>query len=201
MKDPIDMNEAEMRARFDFSKATRGRLADLFKNGHRTVLLDHDPDSADSIFPNAGKDSTRKAGKRIFVSRAEAAGLRVDDGRRCEGADLRLSFAAGTTRDGATFAVKLKAYSDARFTLYKTDLKAPRSLLAYVWNAKTPEESSIYALTYEEALRIVQARPYVETKSWVDYGGYSIRVGVTLKKMLEPYRMTPERWKQRLQSI
>ena len=44
MKSPIDMNETEIRARFDFSRATRGRFAAQYKNGHTVALLDHDPD-------------------------------------------------------------------------------------------------------------------------------------------------------------
>jgi len=75
-------------------------------------------------------------------------------------------------------------------------------LMAYVWHAKEPEASEIYALTYDEAFQIVKSKPYSSSKSWIKEGGYSVtRAGAELKEMLKEYRMTPKKWRQRLQSI
>jgi hypothetical protein len=81
--------------------------------------------------------------------------------------------------------------------LYKKYADIPRFLLVYVWNALGPEENSVYALTYEEALRILEAKGYAKSDSWVRRGGFSVtHAGSELKKMLEPFLMTRERWQQ-----
>jgi hypothetical protein len=60
----------------------------------------------------------------------------------------------------------------------------------------------VYALTFEEALRIVESKPYIVSKAWNEDGGYSVtHAGAELKEMLKTYRMSPERWTQRLQSL
>ena len=68
MKSPIDMNETEIRARFDFSRATRGRFAARYQNGHTVILLDHDPDEEKTILPADVVETTRQSGIRIFES-------------------------------------------------------------------------------------------------------------------------------------
>jgi N-acetylglutamate synthase-like GNAT family acetyltransferase len=88
------------------------------------------------------------------------------------------------------------------FSLYQKESRIPRLLVAYVWHAKDPEASEVYALTYDEALRIVKSKPYFSSKSWIDEGGYSVtHAGAELKAMLKEYRMTPKKWRQRLESI
>jgi N-acetylglutamate synthase-like GNAT family acetyltransferase len=86
--------------------------------------------------------------------------------------------------------------------LYKKESKVKRLLVTYVWHAKEPEASEVYALTYNEALQIVKRKPYFSSRSWIDEGGYSVtHAGAELKEMLKEYRMTPKKWRQRLQSI
>jgi len=202
MKSPVDMNETELRARFDFSKATRGSFTARYQNGHTVILLDHDPDNEDTIRPADAIETTRQAGIRIFESQVREAGLRLVEPSKKNGIDFFISSKAQAGEEGAPVPVKLKTSIHEVFSFYKKESGIPRLLMAYVWHANEPKDSEVYALTYKEALEIVKTKPYVTSKSWIDEGGYSVtHAGAELKEMLEQYRMNPEKWHQRLQSI
>lgn len=49
MKQAASSNEVEMRSRFDFSRATRGRFSDRYEQNHDVTLLDGDPDMEDPL--------------------------------------------------------------------------------------------------------------------------------------------------------
>jgi hypothetical protein len=202
MKEPIDMNEAEMRARFDFSKATRGRFADRYRNGHTVTLLDHDPDEDDTTQPTEIDETTRQSGMRIFETQIREAGLRLDEPSKNDAFDYVIRAEPEGGRRGVSYPVKLKTSIHEVFALYRKDSEIPHLLVAYVWHAKGASEPEIYALSYEEALQIVRSKPYRNSKSWNEDGGYSVtHSGAELKEMLKDHRMTPDKWHQRLQSI
>ncbi len=202
MKSVIDMNETEIRARFDFSRATRGRFADRYQNGHTVILLDHDPDEEETILPADVAETTRQSGIRIFESQVREAGLHLVEPSKKNGIDYFVCSETQSDDEKASFPVKLKTSIHEVFSLHKKESVIPRLLVAYVWHAKEPKESEVYALTYDEALRIVKRKPYVSSKSWIDEGGYSVtHAGAELKEMLKEYRMTPKKWHQRMQSI
>jgi hypothetical protein len=203
MKAPIDMNEAEIRARFDFSRATRGRFASRYQNGHTVMLLDHDPDEEETILPAQAGETTRQSGIRIFESQVRAAGLRLVEPSKKNGIDYFIRSETQTGEERASFPVKLKTSIHEVFSLYKKESRIPRLLVAYVWHAKEPKASEVYVLTYDEALQIVKSKPYSTSKAWIVEGGYSVtHAGTELKEMLKKYRMmTPKEWRQRLQSI
>jgi hypothetical protein len=196
------MNETEIRARFDFAKATRGRFAARYQNGHTVMLLDHDPDEVEASLPAEGVETTRQSGMRIFESQIRKAGLQLVEPSNKNGIDYFVCSKTLPDGERASFPVKIKTSSHEVFSLYKKDSRIPRLLVAYVWHAKEPEASEVYALTYDEALQIVKSKPYFCSKSWIDDGGYSVtHAGSELKEMLKEYRMTPKKWRQRLQSI
>ena len=205
MKSPVRKNELELRRRFDFSKPTRGRFYERYQKGHTVTLLDHDPDAHydDPLDSELSTGSTRAAGKRVFVSHVQAAGLGVAEPLSDDHIDYLIYSDARRNGHGLiSCAVQLITSAHKTFSLHKTDLQMPRSLLAYVWNAKDTKDSSVYALTFEEALKIIEGKGYAETDSWVNKGGYSVtNAGLELQEMLEPYRMTQERWQQKLQAI
>jgi hypothetical protein len=202
MKSPIDMNEAEIRARFDFSRATRGRFADRYQNGHTVELLDHDPDEEEAVSPIPVVETTRQSGMRIFESQVREAGLRLVEPPKKNGIDYFICSETQANEERVSFPVKLRTSIHEVFSLYKKEARIPRLLVAYVWHAKEPKDSEVYALTYDEALRIVKSKPYLTSKSWKDESGYSVtHAGAELKGMLKEYRMTPKKWRQRLQSI
>jgi len=196
------MNETEIRARFDFSKATRGRFADRYQNDHTVILLDRDPDELEASLSEETNETTRQSGMRIFETQLRKAGLRLAEPSKKNGIDYFISAETQADEEGASFPVKLKTSIHEVFSLYKKESRIPRLLVAYVWHAKEPEASEVYALTYDEALEIVKSKPYFSSKSWIDEGGYSVtHAGAELKEMLKEYRMTPKKWRQRLQSI
>lgn len=201
MKSPIDMNEAEIRARFDFSKATRGRFAERYRIGHTVALLDHDPDEGKVAQITEAVESTRQSGIRIFESQLRQAGLRLCEPAKKNGVDY-LIYEEASSEDKASYPVKIKTSTHEVFSLYKSESRIPRLLVTYVWHAHNPAESEVYALTYSEALEIVKKKPYMTSKSWKEDGGYSVtHAGAELKEMLRAYRMTPKTWHQRLRSI
>jgi hypothetical protein len=196
------MNETEIRTRFDFSRATRGRFAGRYQNGHTVVLLDHDPDEEETILPAQAVETTRQSGIRIFESQVREAGLRLVEPSKKNGIDFFICGETQADEERASFPVKLKTSIHELFSLYKKESRVPRLIVAYVWHAKEPKDSEVYALTYDEALQIVKSKPYFTSKSWIDEGGYSVtHAGAELKEMLKEYRMTPKKWRQRLQSI
>jgi len=192
MKSQMSKSEMELRSRFDFSKGVRGKFYERYMNGHTVTLLDGDPDEDDPL-----DLSTRQAGRHIFVSQVQAAGFKLAEPLSDESIDYLIYSAAGRNHEFVSYAVKLKTSSSETFYLYKKYADIPRFLLVYVWNALGPEENSVYALTYEEALRILEAKGYAKSDSWVRRGGFSVtHAGSELKKMLEPFLMTRERWQQ-----
>jgi hypothetical protein len=200
MKPETNRNEVEMRSRFDFSRATRGRFSGRYEQAHSVTLLDGEPDMDDPLDLSDGLHSTREAGKRIFVSRVQAAGLKLAQPMNDKSIDYLIYNDAGQSHELVSYAVKLKTSSSKTFYLYKKYEQIPRFLLVYVWNARGPEESSIYALTYEEALRILEAKGYAKSESWIKEGGFSVTdAGPELLDMLKPYQMTEKSWREKLQ--
>jgi len=197
------MNEAEMRARFDFSKATRGRFAERYRNGHSVTLLDQDPDGELSIAPPK-RDSqlTEIAGKHLLISQLISAGFEVAEPIRDNGIDL---IVYSTSKDGRRFVahpIQLKASSTDSFSLDRKYADLNGLVITYIWRVEAPNESSIHALTFDEAVSVLNQRGYSKTDSWKRDGYYFVKkASAELKDALEPFLMTPERWKLRLQSV
>ena len=176
MKAPIDMNEAEIRARFDFSRATRGRFAERYQNGHTVTLLDHDPDEDDALEPSKPDSQlTEIAGKHVLISRLVAAGFEVAQPLRDKGIDLVAYRDREGGKDFAAYPIQLKASSYESFSLDRKYERFPRLLIAYVWNVQTPERSDVYALTFNDALHVLEEKGYAETDSWTKNGYYFVR--------------------------
>jgi hypothetical protein len=202
MKSQMSRSEEELRKRFDFSKAVRGKYHDRYKNGYRVHFLTEDPCDEDPL-DSAGAPgldlSTREMGKRFFESQLRMAGLGWEEPDRAEDFDYLVFPHAGNGARLAPYEVQLKTSANETFSLHKTDVHSPRSVIAYVWRAQSPQDSVIYALSYDEAFRIIQTKRYVNTRSWKELGGYSVtHAGSELKQMLAPFRMSPESWQQKL---
>jgi hypothetical protein len=200
MKPEMSRNEVEMRSRFDFSRATRGRFSDRYKQGHSVTLLDGDPDLEDPLDSNQGDSQlTEVFGKNLLISHLVAAGFEVAQPVRDKGIDLIVY------REGKDFVarpIQLKAYSHESFSLDIKYKRFPHLLIAYVWNVQVPERSDVYALTFDDALQVLNKKGYSKTDSWTKGGRYFVRdAGVKLKKILEPYKMTTEKWQEKLQAV
>jgi hypothetical protein len=74
-------------------------------------------------------------------------------------------------------------------------------LIAYVWDLRESEATSIYALTYREAFSVAETLGWTKTASW-DQGLYTTtRPSARTVELLEPYKMTPEKWWDRVTDI
>jgi hypothetical protein len=200
MKPAMTSSEVDLRNRFDFSRATRGRFADQYEQGHSVVLLDGDPDMEDPLDSSNGDSQLIEVfGKNLLISQLVSAGFEVAQPVRDQGIDLIVY------REGKDFVarpVQLKASSHESFSLDMKYQRFPHLLIAYVWNVQGPEPSDIYALTFDDALQVMEKRGHVKTDSWTKKGYYFVRsAGLELKKVLEPYKMTPKRWQEKLQAI
>jgi hypothetical protein len=196
------MNEAELRAKFDFSKATRGRYFERYQRGSAVTLLDHDPDEERAAPAKVDSQLTELAGKHMLISQLVAAGYEIAEPLRDKGIDLVAYREGKGAEDFWAYPIQIKASSHESFSLDVKYERFPRLLIAYIWNVHGPERSEVYALTFKDARHVMEEKGYLKTDSWTKRGYYFVRdAGNELKTMLEPYRMTPERWQERLQTL
>ena len=67
-----------------------------------------------------------------------------------------------------------------------------------MWNVADANNAVSYALTHEEAIAVAAEMGYTKTASWKT-GSYSCtRIGARLLQLLEPYRMTTEKWRAKV---
>lgn len=200
MKPQMSKSEKELRGDFDFSRAVRGKYAERYRQGHSITPLEGQPDEDDPLQPG-GEDPqlTEIAGKHLLIAHLIEAGIEVAEPIRDNGIDLIAYRGAKGSEDFAAWPIQLKAFSHESFYLERKYASRPRLLIAYVWNVKTPGKSEIYALTYAEALRVMDDRGYSATDSWTRGNRYFVRdAGRELKDRLQEYKMTPEKWQEKL---
>ena len=199
MKQPMSESEIELRARFDFSRAERGKFHERYKKGHRVTLLTGEPDMDDPLAPKElDSQLVEVAGKHLLISRLAAAGLEVAEPIRDKGADLIVYCDSGSF---VARPVQLKASSRESFSLDAKYRKIPRLLIAYVWNVQEQERAEVYALTFAQAEKILESKHYDRTDSWQKKGYYFVRdAGAELKELLKPYKMSASSWREKIQS-
>lgn len=138
-------------------------------------------------------------GKHIVIANLFAAGLEVAEPIRDRGVDL-IAFHDG--KNGERFdawPIQVKSSRGKSFLLDKKYEKLPRLIIVYVWNADCHDKNEIFALTYPEALKVLEEQGYANKKSWTQGRKWVVtNVGVKLEMLLEPHRMTPERWAKKL---
>lgn len=203
MRSQMSKSEIDLRSRFDFSKAVRGKFHERYEKGHSVTLLEGEPDEDDPLAPiKPDSQLTEIAGKHLLISRLVAAGFEVAEPLRDKGIDLVVYRDGEGGKDFEAYPIQLKASSHQSFSLDKKYERFRRLLIAYVWNVQAPERSVVYALTFKDALQVMQKKGYSKTDSWTKKGYYFVRsAGPELEKMLEPYKMTTERWQEKLQAI
>ena len=134
-------------------------------------------------------------GRNLLISELICAGLEVAISMRDRGVDL-VAYADQTSRVEAFVAVpiQMKAASKRSFGIDRKYAKIANLLLVHVWNVESPSEVAIFALRYPEALALAERKGWTATSSW-ERGAYSnSNPGKELREMLEPYRMTTEKW-------
>jgi hypothetical protein len=106
--------------------------------------------------------------------------------------------AASDDKAPAVRQVRVYSASDAAFPIKTKHNDGPDALLVWVWHIGDPERTRAYAMTYGEALAIAEKKGWTQTNSWRDGGWSTTRPDRELLALLEPYGMTPEKWKARL---
>ena len=97
--------------------------------------------------------------------------------------------------------IQMKAASGRSFSISRKHEKFANLIYAYVWGLSATEEAVTYALTYQEAVAVGDAMGYTVTPSW-KAGAYSTqRPSKKLVALLEPHRMTPESWRQKILNL
>ena len=202
MKPQMSKSEKDLRSQFDFSKGIRGKYIDRYKQGHTVTLLEGEPDEIDPLdFGPEDSQLTEIAGKHLLIAHLVKAGIEVAEPIRDKGIDLVAYRGEQGSDDFTAWPIQLKAFSHESFSLDKKYARLPRLLIAYVWNVKDPDRSEVYALTFKEALRVMDEKGYSKSDSWTKGGRYFVRdAGPALKGLLERYRMTPEQWQEKLKA-
>lgn len=139
-------------------------------------------------------------GRHRLIDEILQPGLEVAIPIRDRGIDLIVY--ADLLEHVLTFAarpIQMKASSEQSFGLYRKYSRFPGLIIAYVWHLAAPARAITYALTYPEALQIAEAMGWTATSSWIEGGGYSTQApSAKLIALLEPHRMTPKAWWQKI---
>lgn len=145
---------------------------------------------------------TELSGRHFLIAQLVAGGLEVAIPVRDRGVDLiaYLDLSAAT-QQFVSCPIQMKASQEARFGLDKKYEKIANLLIAYVWHIEDPAKSCVYALTYREAFALLDRRGHTKTSSWRIKNGYSVpNPGPDWLRDLDSFRMTPQRWCERIKS-
>ncbi|MGB3542438.1 hypothetical protein [Rubrivirga sp.] len=138
-------------------------------------------------------------GRHCLADELLMAGLEVAYPARDRGIDV-IAYADLDAQSGRFVAcpIRMKASSGRRFGVHQKYEKFPNLVLAFVWNLCSPDEAETYALTYPEPVGVAKATGWTRTSSWIEKGGYSSKPSARLLELLEPYRMTPGQWREKV---
>lgn len=142
-------------------------------------------------------------GRNHLINELLLAGLEVALPIRDRGIDLIAYLDLGDQISAFTaFPIQLKASTKSSFSLDGKYEKFPNLVIAYVWGLASDETSVTYALTYNEVVQIGTELGYIQTESWLNHRLYAVtRPGRALISLLEPFRMTPEAWRRKIENL
>jgi hypothetical protein len=141
-------------------------------------------------------------GRNRLIEELLLARLEVALPLRDRGIDL-IAYAdlAARVETFAACPIQMKASSDTAFGLHSKYARVRNLIIAHVWHVGAPGKSETIATTYPEAMQIVEAMGWSKTPSWAS-GAYSTSSpSKRLLKLLEPFRMTPARWWDKVTGI
>ena len=139
-------------------------------------------------------------GRSHLISELLRAGLEVAMPMRDRGIDLIAYVDIGEDVTAFTAVpIQMKAASERSFSVARKYDKFPNLVHAYVWGLQNEDCLATYALTQDEATRVAAAMGYADTDSWKVNGYYATtRPSQKLLTLLEPYRMTPQKWRAKV---
>lgn len=138
-------------------------------------------------------------GRNRLTAELLRAGLEVARPVRDRGIDL-IAYADLASKVPAFIArpIQMKAATKAVFGLDRKYEKCRDLLIAYVWHLERPDGAVTYVFSYDEARGVAESMGYTNTESW-NRGSYvTTRPSERLQRFLDPFRMTPEKWRQRV---
>jgi hypothetical protein len=143
-------------------------------------------------------------GKQRLTSELLRAGLEVAIPIRDRGIDL-IVYADIDERLTQFVAcpIQMKAATTRSFGLARKYARVRNLLIVYIWELHDLSQTVIYALTYPEALAIAEKLGWTKTKSWrFLHRAYSTtRPSAEIVALLEPYRMTSDKWWQKITGL
>lgn len=144
---------------------------------------------------------TELAGRHYLISQLLAGGVEVATPLRDRGIDLIAYLdRVGDEPEFLACPIQLKANEEARFGVLRKYESIPNLLLVYAWNVSS-NSPDLFALTYSEAVALLEERNHTKTRSWNELGGYSLAVNDRWKQMLSPFRMKPEMWSSKIMTV
>jgi len=133
-------------------------------------------------------------GQHRLASELLLAGLEVGFPARDRGIDL----IAYVDRHQSGFIAKpiqMKAASRRSVGIWKKCEKTQELIIAFVWHVDGASPPETYALTYQESLAVADTMGWTKERTWTTKGRWdNTNPGKTIRKLLEPHRMTPEKW-------
>ena len=147
--------------------------------------------------------TTEIIGRNYLVSQLARDGLEVARPERDRGVDL-IAYLDLDEAGGGFVAtpIQMKAATLRSFGIARKYEKFSRMLFAYVWQVQDPVQSSIYALTYAEALGVAEQMGWTVTDSWTIHGRYdTTQPSKKLLDLLDQYLMRPGTWKARVRQV
>lgn len=139
-------------------------------------------------------------GRNRLVNELLVAGIEIARPERDQGIDL-IAYIA-TDKMFKARPLQLKVASNSSFSIHYKYERFADLLLVYVWGLQSDRPNETYALTYDEAVGVADAKGYTRTKSWNEgqgsYGVTYVNPESDLANLLVPYRMTPDKWRQRI---
>ena len=142
------------------------------------------------------------SGKHFLVSQLLAGSVEVAEPVRDRGIDL-IAYVDRINGIPEFLAcpIQLKANQAARFMLDRKYASVRNLLMVYVWFVSDFSLTEVYALTYEEALGLLEAQGHTNTESWIRDGVYTLSVNDAWKARLRPYRMVSKDWQGRIRGL
>jgi len=143
-------------------------------------------------------------GRNWLVNALFTAGIEVARPERDKGIDL-IAYIDTENRFGAV-PIQMKASSAHSFSVsrkYSSFAFSNNSFLnVYVCNLQAEGATETYALTQTETVSVAEEMGWTQTSSWLDKGYYRTgKFSQKLETLLIPYRMTTEKWQQRILEI
>jgi hypothetical protein len=138
-------------------------------------------------------------GRNRLIDEVLRAGLEVALPIRDRGIDLIAYADLGPgVAQFAAVPIQMKASSRSAFGMDAKYAKFPNLLIAYIWHVDSPKDEVTFAMNYEEGLAVANAMGWTKTPSWAKGSYANSNPGAKLRSLLEPHRMTVEKWRQKV---